>query len=170
MLKMVTSSLQAERRAFDDILADSTDCLLAVSFGEIFHRLHQWVYRVRFFLENHDFFFVALIDDMVPIFHAFLDDNGHLTPMNSARYLSLLQNTVWSKLWYAATRSFLCWMQDGTPTKCINAVLAFLNEKFRGWVLSWRTANPRSAHITDFNLPDFYFWADMQNHDFQVKT
>ena len=41
------------------------------------------VYRVRGFLENHNFFFVALIDSMVPIFHAFLDASGHLTSMNS---------------------------------------------------------------------------------------
>ena len=71
---------------------------------------------------------------------------------------------------YAATRSFLWWMQDGTPTHCTNAVLAFLNEKFRGWVLSWRTANPRSAHSTDFNLLDFYFWAAAQNQVFKEKS
>ena len=28
-------------RTFEDILANSTDCLLAVSFGETFHRLHH---------------------------------------------------------------------------------------------------------------------------------
>ena len=34
-------SIQAEHRALEDVLANSTDCLLAVSFGETFHRLHQ---------------------------------------------------------------------------------------------------------------------------------
>ena len=33
--------LQAERRALEDILANSTDCVLAVSFGEIFQKLYQ---------------------------------------------------------------------------------------------------------------------------------
>ena len=61
-------------------------------------------------------------------------------------------------------------MQDGTPTQCTNAVLAFLNEKFLGWVLSWRTANPRSAHSMNFNLLDFYFWVSAQNRDFLGKT
>ena len=79
------SHLQAERRALEDILANSTDGLLAVSFGKTFHTLYQWVYRVRFFLENHDFFPIALIDGMIPIFHAFLNDNGHFTSMNGAR-------------------------------------------------------------------------------------
>ena len=31
---------------------------------------------------------------------------------------------------YAATRFFLWWMRDGTPTHCTNAVLACFNEKF----------------------------------------
>ena len=48
---MVTSSLQAERRALEDIFANYTDRLLAVSFGESFHTFHQWDYRVSFFIE-----------------------------------------------------------------------------------------------------------------------
>ena len=34
-------NLQAERCAAEDILANSPDCLLAVSFGETFHTLQQ---------------------------------------------------------------------------------------------------------------------------------
>ena len=64
---------------------------------------------------------------------------------------------------------FLYLMQDGTPTQRTKAVVAFLNEKFRGWVLSWRTESPRLTHSTDFNLLDFYFWAAAQNQDFQGK-
>ena len=56
VLEIVTSSLQAERRAFEDILANSIDCLLAVSFTETFQTLHQWVYRVRFSLKIMIFF------------------------------------------------------------------------------------------------------------------
>ena len=40
VLKMVTSSLQAERRALEDILVNTPDCLFAISFGETFHPLH----------------------------------------------------------------------------------------------------------------------------------
>ena len=114
-------------------------------------------------------FFVALIDGMVPICHAFLDDDGHLTPVNGDCYLSLLQNTVWPKLRYTATRSSLWWMQDGAPPHCTNAVLAFLNEKFRGRVISRRTANPWPAHSPDLNPLDFHFWAAAQNQVFKEK-
>ena len=65
-------------------LGNSPDCLLAVSFGKTFHTLHQRVDQVRFFIENHDFISVDIIDGMVPIYHAFLDDNGHLTAVNGA--------------------------------------------------------------------------------------
>lgn len=113
--------------------------------------------------------FVALTDSMVPIFHAFLDDDGQLTSVNGASYLSLLQNTVWPKLRYAATRSSLWWMQDGAPPHCTNSVLAFLNEKFRGRVISRRTANPWPAHSPDLNPLDFHFWAAAQNQVFKEK-
>ena len=109
---------------------------------------------------------------MVPIFHAFLDDNGHLTSMDSARYLSLLQNTVWSKLWYVATRSFLCWMQNDTTTHFTNSVVAFINEKFRGWFLSWRTANPRLAHTAQSGLqsPKLLFLGGCAKSGFSRKN
>ena len=85
--------LQAERRALEDILVNTPDCLFAISFGETFHTLHQSL-SSSVFLENRVFFSVALFGGMVSIFHAFLDDNGHLTSVNGVRYLSLLQNTV----------------------------------------------------------------------------
>ena len=50
--------------------------------------------ELSLFLENPDSFSVALIDVMVPIYHAFLDDNGYSISVNGARYLSRLQNTV----------------------------------------------------------------------------
>ena len=106
----------------------------------------------------------------VPICHAFLDDDGHLTPVNGECYLSLLQNTVWPKLRYTATRSSLWWMQDGAPPHCTNSVLAFLNEKFQGRVISRRTANPWPAHSPDLNPLDFHFRAAAQNQVFQRKT
>ena len=40
------------------------------------------------------------------IYHHNWWNDHHLTSMNGAYYLSLLQNTVWSKLWFAATRYF----------------------------------------------------------------
>ena len=62
--------------------------------GKLFAHCTSESIELGFSLKIIIFFFVALIDGMVPIFHAFLDDNGHLTSVNSARYLSLLQSTV----------------------------------------------------------------------------
>ena len=93
----LSPSASKQCRALDNILANSIDCLLGVSFGETFLILHQWVYRVKIFLEIHDFFSVALIDGMIPILHAFLDDNGHFTSMNGDRYLSLLQKKMFDR-------------------------------------------------------------------------
>ena len=115
--------------------------------------------ELGFFLIIMIFFSVVLIDGMIPIFHAFLDDNAHLTSINGARYLSLLQNTVWSKLWYTATRYFLWWMQDCTPTHCTNAVLAFIDENCRGWVLSraeeQRTRGQRTVRTSTSSISIF---------------
>ena len=157
---MITFSLQAEHRTLDDILANSHDCPLAVSFDETFHTLKLIFPWKLWFLS------VSLIDGMVPIIHAFLDDDGHLTSVNGVCHLSLLPNTVRPKLWYAATCSCLGWMKGGFSTHCTNAILVFFNEKFRWWVLSRRTANSWPAH----NLIDFYFWAAAQNQVFQGKT
>ena len=172
MLKRVTCSLQADRRALEDILASSPDCLLAVSFDETSHTLHKRVDRVRVFLEKPDFFSRSPYqwqDSNLP-YPPWRWCSFNFSEWFLLHYLSLLQNTVWSNLWYAVTRSSFWWIQDGTPIHCTNSVLAFLNEKFWCWVLSWITANPRSAHSTDFNLLDFYFWAAAQNQDFQGNT
>ena len=77
-------------------------------------------------------FFVALIDSIVLIFHAFLDDYDHLTSVVGACYLSLPSFTVWSK------RHILL----RGECKRHNAVLAFFN-KFR----FWRTAHPHSPDL-----------------------
>ena len=37
---MAPSTLQAERHVLEDILTDSLDCLLAVTFGETCPKLH----------------------------------------------------------------------------------------------------------------------------------
>ena len=51
--------------------------------------------------------FVAIINGMVPIVHAFLDDDGHLSSANGVSYLRLLQNIIWPRRRHSATRSSL---------------------------------------------------------------
>ena len=38
--------------------------------------------------------FIAIINGMVPIVHAFLDDGGHLSSVNGVSYLRLLQDII----------------------------------------------------------------------------
>jgi len=142
------------------------------------HRENDWIWSA---LDPHNIcetndrndvkvmIFVALIDGRVPICHAFLDDDVNLTPVNCVCYLSLLQNTVWPRLQYMATRSPLWWMQDGAPPHCTISVLAFFNEKFQDQVISRRTANPWPAHSPDLKPLDFHFWAAAQNQVFKEK-
>ncbi|QQP51502.1 Uncharacterized protein FKW44_012886 [Caligus rogercresseyi] len=74
--------------------------------------------------------FVAIINGMVPIVHAFLEDDGQLSSVNSDSYLRLLQDIIWPRLCHSATRSLLWWMQDGAPPYCTNAALKFLMKSF----------------------------------------
>ncbi|QQP51470.1 Uncharacterized protein FKW44_012847, partial [Caligus rogercresseyi] len=75
--------------------------------------------------------FVAIINGMVPIVLAFIEDDGHLSSVNGVSYLRLLQDIIWPRLRHSATRSLLWWMQDGASSHGTNAALEFLNEKFR---------------------------------------
>ena len=75
---MVISNLQAERYAPVDIPANFPDSFFVVFNGEFFYTLHQRVDRVGLFLEKSDFFSIAFVDGMVPIFHDFLGDDDRL--------------------------------------------------------------------------------------------
>lgn len=113
--------------------------------------------------------FVAIIKGMVPIVHSFLDNDGNLSSVNGVSYLELLQDVVWPRLRGSATRLALWWMQDGAPPHCTNAALEFLNEKFRGRVISRRTETPWPAHSPDLNPLDFHFWAAAQARVYEEK-
>ena len=57
--------------------------------------------------------FVAIINGMVLVVLAFLNDDGHLSSVNGASYLRLLQDIIWPRLLHSAKRSSRWWMQDG---------------------------------------------------------
>ena len=160
---MVSSSLQAEHFVH---LRTFLLTLLIVSWqypsAKLFTDCTSESIELGFSLKIMIFFFVALIDGMVPIFHVFLDASGHFTSMNSACYLSLLQNTVWPKLWYAATRCSLWWMQDGAPTYWTNSYPLFI--RISQWEVSRLSHQPKDSLVnpwptnsTHFNLFASYF-------------
>ena len=60
-------------------------------------------------------------------------------------------------------------MQDGAPPHCTNAPLEFLNEMFRGRVISRRKENLWPAHSPDLNPLDFSFWAAAQTRVYMEK-
>ncbi|QQP50942.1 Hypothetical protein FKW44_012119, partial [Caligus rogercresseyi] len=51
--------------------------------------------------------FVAIINGMIPIVQAFLEDDGHLSSVNGVSYLRLLQDIIWPRLRHSATPSSL---------------------------------------------------------------
>ena len=113
--------------------------------------------------------FLAIINEMVPIVHAFFDNDGHLSSVNGVSCLRLPQGIIWPKLHHSATRSSLWWMQDGAQLHCTNAALEFLNKKFRGRVISRRRKNSWPAHSPDLNPLHFNFWTAAQIRVYMEK-
>lgn len=106
--------------------------------------------------------FVAIVDDKVPIVHAFIDEDGRRVSVDGSCYLALLKDTVWPAFRATATRHGLWWMQDGAPPHCTTEAKKFLIEKFKGRVISRGTPIIWPAHSPDLNPLDFHFWAEAQ--------
>ena len=49
-------------------------------------------------------------------------------------------------------------MLDGAPAHVSNECIAFLENKFRGRVITRHGENPSPAYSPDLNVLDFYFW------------
>ena len=113
--------------------------------------------------------FVAITDGDIPIVHPFIDEEGRLVSVNGPCYLKLLQDIIWSKFRFSATRRSLWWMQDGAPPHCTTAAKEFLLEKFRGRVISRGTEIIWPAHSPDLNPLDFNFWAAAQKEVYTKK-
>ena len=68
-----------------------------MSFSEGLDTLYE---RLNGICETNDRYevkvmiFVAIINGMISMVHAFLDDDGHLSSVNSVSYFRLLQNII----------------------------------------------------------------------------
>ena len=49
-------------------------------------------------------------------------------------------------------------MLDGAPAHVSNECIAFLENKFRGRVITRHGENPSPAYLPNLNVLDFYFW------------
>ena len=161
LLEMTPYNLKTERRTLQDIL---TNVILPPSKtsskndGVRANENPRNICETNYRNDVKVMIFVAIINRMVPIVHPFLDDDGHLSPVNGVSYLSLLQDIIWHSLRHSATRSSLWWIQDGAPLHCTNAALEFLNKTFRDRVTSRsRTENSWPGHSPDLTPLNFEF-------------
>ena len=172
LLEMTPSNLKIELRKLQDILANFFDRLFAISFSKGLDTLYE---RLNGICKTNNrnavkvMIFIAINNEMVPIIHAFLADDAHLSSVNGVSYLQLLQGIIWPRLCHSETRSPLWWMQDGALPHCTNAALEFVNEMFRGRVISRRTKNSWSAHSLDLNSLNFNFCAAAQAQGYMEK-
>ena len=60
-------------------------------------------------------------------------------------------------------------MQDDALVYCTTETKNFLDQKFRGRVISRGTDNAWPAHSPDLNPLDFYFWAVAQRRVYKAK-
>ena len=81
----------------------------------------------------------------------------------------MLKNEVWPEVRGLAGRRGWWWQQDGAIVHCSDEVLAFLEEKFRGRVISRRGDNPWPPYSPDLNPLDFFFWGFCMAEVFRLK-
>ena len=97
-------------------------------------------------------------------------DEPHRPPtVTAASYLEMLKNEVWPEVRGLAGRRGWWWQQDGATVHCSDEVLAFLEEKFRGRVISRRGDNPWPPYSPDLNPLDFFFWGFCMAEVFRLK-
>ena len=165
---------KTEHHTLQDILVNVFHCLLAIhiSFSEGLDTLYERLIGICETNDRNDvkvMIFVAIINGMVPIVHAFLEDDGHLSSVNDVSYLRLLQDIIWPRPSDTVTLSSLWRVQDGAPPHCTNAALEFLNEMFRGRVISRKTENSWPDHSPDLNPLNSNFWAAAQTRVYMEK-
>ena len=110
------------------------------------------------FIESNDrndqkvMIFMAIVEGKIPLVHAFIDDRGGKISVNGDCCLKLLQDRVWPLFRSYATRRNLWWMQDGAPPHCTDVAKSFLEEKFRGRVISRGTEFVWPAHTAQISI------------------
>ena len=99
----------------------------------------------------------ALINDTV-LQIRWMDEDHRPTTVTADSYLAMLREEVWPEVRAVAGRRGWWWQQDGASVHCTEPVLDFLNEKFRGRVISRRAEHAWPPYSPDLNPLDFFFW------------
>lgn len=79
--------------------------------------------------------------------------------VNGSTYMDVLENVLWPKVRAVAEERGLWFQQDGATVHTTRQARAWLNEAFRGRVISRLTDHPWPARSPDLSPLDFWFWS-----------
>ena len=99
----------------------------------------------------------ALVDDSILTLR-WMDDVDHAKRVTSDSYHAMIRDFVWPEVRGRAAARRGWWMQDGAPAHVSNTCIEFLEDKFRGRVITRWGENPWPAYSPDLNVLYFYFW------------
>ena len=84
-------------------------------------------------------------------------------------YADLLEEKVWPAVSRIATRNSVYFMQDGASCHTTPENISYLNDKFKGRVISNKTDVVWPPNSPDLNPLDFFFWGYSMTHVYPIK-
>ena len=112
---------------------------------------------------------VGLVDGKGLVVRWMVDEAGRPVSVTSDRYLAMLRDLVWPEVRHRSSRRLFWWQQDGATSHCTDVVLNFLEEKFRGRIISRRSEVSWPPYSPDFNPCDFFLWGWVESQVRRVK-
>lgn len=102
---------------------------------------------------------VAVVDGRALEVRWMVDDAGRNVSVTGERYLNMWKNDVWPEIRGIVRRNGYWGMQDGATSHTTADVMAFLNDKFRGRVISRKAEIEWPPYSPDLNVLDYFFWS-----------
>ena len=97
------------------------------------------------------------------------DEDQRPRTMTGASYLAMVRDEVWPEVRGRASQRGFWWQQDGASVHCTDDNLAFLEQRFRGRVISRRGEHPWPPYSPDLSPLDYYFWGYANAEVFRRK-
>jgi inhibitor of nuclear factor kappa-B kinase subunit alpha len=101
---------------------------------------------------------VGIVDGEILSVYWFKDENGNATNVNGESYGKMLNDHVFPRIKYKATRRQWWFQQDGATPHCTTANIEMLQAKFQGRLISRRAEVAWPSCSPDLNPLDFWFW------------